>query len=194
MLPWGDVSSVEEGAMQYIPSFLAPSNPVLTIPASFLANEDLFTDQELVADVDGGGEHVTKVLLHLWNEVAPAALNLKRLDKIWGSIYGDKTKYGVGAKTTIGEAMVDYLFGIKLRNVDYLEQAFYRSQELQRKAVDIRMKYSRQLDDIYLRQSGRYSEQALERATTKIQERMLRDMEELQEEALYRFMQDSEDL
>jgi hypothetical protein len=193
ILPWGDMSKFEEGPLRYVPSFLAPSNPMVTVPAMFLANEDLFTHKEIVADIDDGGELLLKVAEQAWNETAPALLSTHKMRKLTSALYGDKNKYGTGEKYSMADATLDILFGIKFRNIDYLEQTFYHNTDLQKKAVDIQNKYSKRLENMYHMQSNRYSDEERERKTEKVHQDMMEDMNDLYEETMYRFMMDNDE-
>lgn len=192
MLPWGDMTRMEEGPLSWMPSFLAPSTPLLTVPAQMLMNQDLFTAQPIIMDTDSSGELALKTFKKIWDETAPAVMSSYKFKKMIGAIYGDKNKYSSGQKYSVYDATVDWLFGIKFRNMDFMEQSMYRNQELQKKASELQGKYTKKLERVYHMQSGRYSEDAQRKATEKVYQDMAEDMDELQEEFLYRFMMESE--
>jgi hypothetical protein len=185
--PWGGATDMAEGAIDWIPSYLAPSNPLLTAPATVFSNVDLFTGRDVTMDVDGDGEKLKKIFEKIYNDVAPAMLDLNKWDKLMGAIYGKKGVTGK-RKYSVGDAMVDMVFGIKFRNIDYMEQTFFRNKELQKRAVGIRMKYSSQMQDAAVRNSNDPRNKKLE----DIQSDMMRDMEDLYDDAHYMFMQEKE--
>jgi hypothetical protein len=145
-LPWGGATDMSEGMLAWLPSFLAPTNPVLTTAGSLLTNHDIFTGQQIVMDTDSAGEWALKLFEKAYNEVAPAVFSFQKFDKIMGAVYGHETIRG-DPKYSVWDAMFDWAVGVKFRNVDYMEQSMWRQLDLQSNADELRKIYTRKFRD-----------------------------------------------
>jgi hypothetical protein len=146
-LPWGGATDMAEGALGFLPSFLAPTNPVLTTAGSLYTRHDIFTGKQEFLDTDSGGEFAIKLFEKMYNEIAPAALNFKKFDKIMGAVYGHTNVMG-DPKYSVWDAMLDWTVGVKFRNIDYMEQSMWRQQDLQSKMSELQTVYSKKLKDL----------------------------------------------
>jgi len=160
-VPWGGATDLSDGALGWLPSALAPSNPVLTMSGSLLTNTDIFTGQPIYLDTDTFGQKAMKLFEKLYNEVAPAVLDMNKMDKVMGAVYGHENVMG-DPKYTVGEAMVDWLVGIKFRNINYREQSMWRAQDLQKRANSLRTEYGKLFQKAAKGEHGVKSQQELQ--------------------------------
>jgi hypothetical protein len=137
ILPWGDMNSEGEGALSWAPSWSLPNFPVFTSFASMMYNQELFTGQPIVLDTDTGYEKLKKVGEHLYNQLAPAAISTHKANKLVKAFRGDFDTMRDQPEEPL-LAVMDVALGIKLRNVDYLEETMWRSKDLQEKQNTLR--------------------------------------------------------
>jgi len=145
-LPWGGATDMSEGMLNWMPSSVAPNNPLFNIYGSLKSNHDMFWNEEIVLDADTAMEQGVKIFETIWNEVAPAALDFRRIDKIRNAVFARRNRMGV-QKYSVADAVVDYLFGMKFRNIDYFEEEMWRGNEYDKKASALQEKYARKLED-----------------------------------------------
>jgi hypothetical protein len=192
MLPWGDATREGEGALGFVPDFLTPSNPVFTTMSQLMHNQDIFTGKKIILDTDNGGERALKILFKLWSEASPAVIAPNRFKKMVGAVYGDKSRFS-GEKYSVADATIDWLFGIKFRNMDYMEQSMYRQKDLNQKGQEIRQTYQKKIEDLMFYQAGRHDSDAREKKRAALMIEMNEKMEELKEEYYYRFMKENDE-
>ena len=174
ILPWGAFTEMSEGPMSWVPQFLQPNTPLLTIPAALLTNVDVFSGQPITLDTDTNGEKIWKVFAQIAGEAAPGQIDPRKMSKIVGAFYGDKNIMG-NPKYSVADAVLDWALGIKLRNMDYMEQSMWRSKDLQKKANELKTVYKKRYNDILNRQSDRFEgvqDKALENVMLDFNEKM----------------------
>jgi hypothetical protein len=185
-LPWGGATDMSEGALNWVPSYLAPSNPLVTVPGKLLANKEFFFNNPITMDTDKGGTQFWKIAELLWNEAAPAALDFKKWDKNMGAVFGHKTLRG-DPKYSTWDAMADYMFGIKFRNIDYMEQSMWRQKDLQMKGKEIQKETARQI-----KQAHSASGDPRRKSMQKIQRDAMEKMDILRDEYHERWAKENE--
>ena len=61
-----------------------------------------------------------------------------------------------GARYSVADAVLDWALGVKLRNMNYMEQSMWKHKELQGRAREIKQIYKKRYNDIINKQSGRF--------------------------------------
>jgi hypothetical protein len=190
-LPWGGATEMADGAMGWVPSFAAPSNPVFTTMAALVTNNDIFTGQPILLDTDNMGRKIMKLGLKFYNEAAPTVMTEQKINKVLGAVYGDKNVLGQ-PQYSVADAMLDYATGIKFRNIDYMEQSMWRQVDLQKKAREIQKDISKRLQKKLIRQSHRpWNRDTVDERNALMNEYMDR-MDEVKNEYHYRFMKEND--
>jgi len=187
-LPWGGANEMGEGAFGWIPSFLAPTNPLLTLAGSFATKTDIFTGRPIYLDTDKDGTKIMKFLIKVHNEVMPAAINIDKLNKIKNAVTGRTEVRGVAPKYSVWDAMVDYMFGLKFRNVDYMVETMWRHKDLQAKGKEIQMETARQL-----KEQRRNPNDPTGKSIRQIQEDAMDKMDKLKNEYFERWTKDNDE-
>jgi hypothetical protein len=185
--PWGSATDMAEGALSWMPSVIAPNNPVFNLAASWKSNTDLFTGEELILDTDDGYETAIKLFESAYNDVMPAVLNFKKWDKVMGAVFGH-TNVMNQPKHSVADALVDIAFGIKFRNIDYLEQTLWRHSDYQDEMNEIRDQYRKELNKVIVRESNDFRNPSQE----KIHEKYSKKMEDWLDRVNYTFMREGE--
>jgi hypothetical protein len=190
ILPWGAMNEMGEGPLSWVPQALLPNTPLLTVPAALLTNTDVFTLRPITLDTDTNGTKIWKVFARVAKEAAPGVVDPSKMSKILGAFYGDENFQGQ-QNYSVADAMLDWALGIKVRNMDYMEQSMWRQKELQQKATEIKNEYKKQYTKIMVTQENRFSgnrEKALDNILREFNDKM----EDIIEEQNYRYMQEND--
>ena len=124
-------------------------------------------------------------------EASPGFLNPDKMSKIVGSFYGDKNIMD-NRKYSVADAVLDWALGVKLRNMNYMEQAMWRNNDLQKKATSLKNEYKKQYNKIINSQSNKY-EGVAEKATQALMLDFNEKMEGIVEEYNHRFMVENDE-
>jgi hypothetical protein len=190
ILPWGALNEMGEGPLSWVPQALLPNTPLLTVPAALLTNTDVFTLRPISLDTDSAGTKIWKVFSKVAKEAAPGVIDPSKMSKILGAFYGDKNFQGQ-KNYSVADATLDWALGIKLRNMDYMEQSMWRQKDLQKKIVEIKSEYKKQYIKIMVTQEERFSG-VRQKAIENIQREFNDKMEDVIEEQNYRFMREND--
>jgi hypothetical protein len=190
-LPWGGATDMADGALGWVPSYLAPSSPLFTVPASLLTNSDIFTGQPIILDTDSDGRKAVKIGLKLYNEIAPTILSTQKWSKMIGAVYGTKNVLGQ-PKYSVIDAMLDLSVGIKFRNVDYMEQSMWRQKDLQKKMQEIRKDIGSRMNKYLIRDNNLPWNQNEVDTKEDLMEEYMDRISDVYEEFQYRFQKENE--
>jgi hypothetical protein len=132
-----------------------------------------------------------KIISKIAREILPAAIDPLKIQKIVASIYGDQNIMG-DPKYSVIDATLDWALGIKFRNIDYVEQEFWRNHEFGAQLKSLSNEYSKKMDKVQNRSGSRYTDTEI---GDKVNDLMLDYMEKvttIQEKADYMYMQESD--
>jgi hypothetical protein len=191
ILPWGAMTEMGDGPLSWVPQFLLPNTPLLTVPAALLTDVDVFSKQKISLDTDKDGTKIWKVFSRLAKEAAPGVLSPDKMSKMLGAFYGDKNLQGQ-ENYSVADAVLDWAVGIKIRNMNYMEQSMWRHKDLQKKATEIKAEYKKEYTKINVTRENRFSGVKRE-AMDNIMKNFNDKMETLIEEHHYRRMKESDD-
>lgn len=156
VLPWGALSELGEGPLSWVPQGLLPNTPLLTVPAALLTNTDVFTGQPVTLKTDSAGTKIWKIFSKLGKEASPGIIDPNKMSKILGAFYGDENFQGQ-QNYSVADAVLDYFLGVKIRNMDYMEQSMWRQKDMHKKINEIKAEYKKQYTKISITQENRFS-------------------------------------
>jgi len=149
VLPWGDVAE-QWGQSHFVGRPFLPSHPLFITVAEVAFNEILFTGQELtVQDLDEGSEYLKKLGTQIWRQAAPSLAGSYSYNKLISAVYGERD--WALRERSVGEAVFDVFFGLKIRSIDYNEEHARRIKNLKSKIDEIRERFSRDYEKIFVR-------------------------------------------
>jgi len=176
ILPWGDVAE-QWGQSHFVGRPFLPSHPLYTIVAEVAFNEILFTGQKLTEkDLDEGSEYLKRIGAEIWRQAAPSLAGSYSYNKFMSALYGEKD--WAQRERSVGEAVFDVFFGLKIRSIDYNLQYAKRMQELKGKINVIRSRFADDYEMLFLRQPN-MSESQKERKYMKLIERKDKDIQKI---------------
>jgi hypothetical protein len=194
LVPWGDLSE-SWGEMDIGYRAFMPNNPIVNFAADIYANEEIFLDKPLTLKFEDGGEVWAKIAGHAWNQIAPAnplIPGTKKWDKLMGAIHGDLNIKGE-RKRSIGAAVAELAFGLKIRNVEEWEQFGWRSKELDEEYQDLHGWYEDQYKDIYFTHRDNWTQDEKQKAMDKATRRFNEELEEIIDKRAYIMNMDSDE-
>jgi hypothetical protein len=126
-----------------------PSHPGWIAIAEIPFNEVLFTGKELtVKDVDTGSEYMKRIGKQIWRQAAPSLMS-HSFNKLMSAIHGEKD--WALRERSVGEAVFDVFFGLKVRSIDYNIAKARRVRQLESRINEIRSRFSEEYEKIFIR-------------------------------------------
>jgi hypothetical protein len=148
-LPWGDVAE-QWGQSHFVGRPFLPSHPLLIAGGEIAFNEILFTGQKLtVKDLDEGLDYWKKIGTQLWRQAMPSLLGSYSYNKLMSAMHGEKD--WAMRERSVGEAVFDVFFGLKIRSIDYNEVHARRIKDLKGKISEIRKRYADEYERVFIR-------------------------------------------
>jgi len=148
ILPWGDVAE-QWGQSRLVGRPFLPTHPLLTV-AEVAFNEVLFTGQELtLKDIDTGSEYLKKIGTQIWRQAAPSLAGSYSYNKLMSALRGERD--WALRERSVGEAVFDVFFGLKIRSIDYNEERGRRLKYYKGKIDEIRDLTAKDYEKIFIR-------------------------------------------
>ena len=142
LLPWGDVGE-QWGQSDFTFRPLMPSHPLFTVASDLYHNREGFSGMELMPDWMDPWEKAKALGGYLWRQAMPSLFGSYSSDKLVSAFSGGLDRQG--RPRSKWEALLDTMLGLKVRSIDYNEEAVKRMREHQRQLQDMRSAYSREL-------------------------------------------------
>jgi len=176
ILPWGDIAE-QWGQSNFVGRPFLPSHPLWITVGEVAFNEILFTGQKLTEkDLDTGSEYFKKIGKQIWRQAMPTLAGSYSYNKLMSSLYGEKD--WAQRERSVGEAVFDVFFGLKIRSIDFNEQHARRIKELKGKIGILKQRYSDDYEMLFFRQPM-ISEETKQKKYLKMTEKLDKDIQNI---------------
>lgn len=139
-----------KGLASVVPTQMVdPGNPALRAMVEILANKQLYNDMPIYRETDSVDEKVEKVADYLYSVSVPtiAGWGKKKIANAIRSQYlNERTDTYLGRDATLEQAIVDTIFGMKIRGKDPAEEKDWRMKEARNRITDLGWERKRRLD------------------------------------------------
>jgi len=150
ILPWGDVAE-QWGQSHLVGRPFLPNHPLYTVIAEVAFNEVLFTGEKLTEkDLDTGSEYIKRIGTEIWRQAMPSLAGSYSYNKFVSAFYGELD--WMRRERSIGEAVFDVFFGLKIRSIDFDVQHARRITGLRKTIDTVRQRFADDYDMLFLRQ------------------------------------------
>jgi hypothetical protein len=149
ILPWGDVGEMwGQANLSIVPRAFMPSHPLYITIAEVGFDEVMFTGEPLSKEWYDKSDYAKAIATQIWRQAMPSLAGSYSWNKLMSAFYGEKD--WAGRDRSIGEAVFDVFFGIKLRSIDYAEQLEWRISEQQSALYELRRDFARDYRRIFV--------------------------------------------
>lgn len=145
LLPWGDIGE-QWGQSDITFRPLLPSHPLFNIASDLYQNQEGFSGKKLISDWQTPGQKAETLTGYLWRQAMPSLAGSWSWDKLQAAFSGELDR--LGRPRSKWEAVLDTIFGLKIRSIDYNQEAVKRMRGYQRQVQDMRFGYSRELAEM----------------------------------------------
>jgi len=149
ILPWGDVAE-QWGQSHLVGRPFLPNHPAWVAVGELAFNEILFTGEELTdKELDTGVDYWKRIGTQMWRQAMPSLAGSYSYNKLMSALHGEKD--WAQRERSVGEAVFDVFFGIKIRSIDFNEVHARRIKELKSKISLLRSRFSEDYEKIFIR-------------------------------------------
>jgi len=149
ILPWGDIGEMwGQSRISYVPRAFLPSHPGYLTLAEIGFDEVMFTGQPLSREWHTKTDYAKEIGKEVWRQAMPLLAGSYSWNKLMSAAYGGKD--WAGRDRSLGEAVFDVFFGIKLRSIDYSQQLEWRMREQQDAVYQLRRDFARDYRHVHM--------------------------------------------
>jgi hypothetical protein len=156
MVPWGELTEGQGDTNMWLRA-LHPNNPVWNAYFDLKANENIFLERPLSMKHDDGGEIAMKFIRHTAEQMLPGFASPRKWSKIQAAFHGDID--WKGDEYSIGEAVADTLFGIKIRSQNWMRDSQFRDKEINNEIKDLRTDFNNKYKEIFWTKRDAWSQE-----------------------------------
>lgn len=190
VLPWGDVSE-GFGSGNLLSRSIMPNHPFWNFVGDVRANENIFLDQPLTWHQDQWHEVGIKYMKHAWDQIEPGLLDstFKTADKLW-----NRPADWRGRDNDLTNVVLDAWFGLKIRNVEVMEQAMFKHKsEIGEPLRDIHKEAYKRYNDLTFKKKLQDSDpEKYEQEIEKLWRDLSEDVQRIQDKAYYLMNEDDD--